>query len=847
MEKTLLNEIHGHILSYYRENYAYLRFGEVEKKKNVDKIIENKAIKMAYVFNQVLAQEFKINMENEASKLLNSHLYIYGVKKKSDDVLESEIKKAEYYFNMPFEDEVKTRLMNKEYKENNILIKPFPVNISKNSNHYKLLGTVKVKPISYSLAMKEFFENYFGEMDEENNMIIKNNIKNVRQMVLFLDSYRNFAIDFFERNGKVFDVNEFKNAFPELIGEKQQKRFEGLTQYVLKEHMGDRFYKRAVEINHQILNAKKSDFVSFESDNLLTGEVSVFWSFLVKEYFDKLKLTEMPILDRMKLLNNMSNGVAWILNNNVDLFNYENYLSSIEKFENENNEKMNFILSKEHYEGIFQDDASVEKIFDKFIVRIESFLYFKDIQNTKIHSLIVDLKEEDFELLDKIRNSLKEKYTFLYEGKDVLLEENDIKYRILLSNDLDLKEVQRDNVDLVRVLNTRLTLYEDDDNFDEYCENDDNKYCVKRNGDDKNIDDWIKHGWSDFNQLGFIQNDIDFMFPYLKADKTAYYDFLEALEYYNDFGFIYTSPKSREIKEYRVLLNTYSNGLKSYQLSAVIEEGQPNFLTIETSCSKFKNSGLSHGAYQMLSDFAYENNMILLRNINDFTFEGSKMLKDRSRLIREENPNHLILDYYERAKNYCLDYQATPFPNIEELNNIQSLFCDLMSNNKTEKEINEMVNQNFIKEIKEKTQNNEYQFIDVNFNNLFVNEVQEIMNRKMDNKEFAELVKTYHQYYNVYKNKYLEKHEDFMNLLNIVFENKNSVDVKIKEHPFFQVAESFLKHNDIKTKKNLFEEHYHYKHHEKIKEEMKADLQRDLRHILNPNKPKIKNNRKMKQ
>lgn len=460
--------------------------------------------------------------------------------------------------------------------------------------------------------------------------------------------------------------------------------------------------------------------------------------------------------------------------------------------------------------------------------------------------MIVDLKEEDFELLDKIRNSLKEKYTFLYEGKDVLLEENDIKYRILLSNDLDLKEVQKDNVDLVHVLNTRLTLYEDDD-FDEYCENDDNKYCVKRNGDDKNIDDWIKHGWSDFNELGFIQNDIDFMFPYLKADKTAYYDFLEALEYYNDFGFIYTSPKSREIKEYRVLLNTYSSGLKSYQLSAVIKEGQPNFLTIETSCSKFKNSGLSHGAYQMLSDFAYENNMILLRNINDFTFEGSKMLKDRSRLIREENPNHLILDYYERAKNYCLDYQATPFPNIEELNNIQSLFCDLMSNNKTEKEINEMVNQNFIKEIKEKTQNNEYQFIDVNFNNLFVNEVQEIMNRKMDNKEFSELVKTYHQYYNVYKNKYLEKHEDFMNLLNIVFENKNSVDVKIKEHPFFQVAESFLKHNDIKTKKNLFEEHYHYKHHEKIKEEMKPDLQRDLRHILNPNKPKIKNNRKMKQ
>lgn len=787
IDNNLINEIYDYVFSHYQDNYVYLKNRYENRDGDIDELIKQKAIKMSYVFNQMLANELTINIDLKGSAFINKSLYLLVDKKLNEGEIHQKIKEHQKYNEMTFEDEVEYRLSKNKIHENQFFLKPFSVSDNDEKNQYAFAGVAKIKQNALSFAMADFF---YQNLYDENGQKVPKNIKELNQ---FKNDFEKMLANFLKNHEQYQhcrnNANEydFTRIFNEYYHDSLCFSNYGSSSYE-KRKDDHQFWKLCYSIcsdifNSQMQNAnEKSDkeryrnFQDFvEYTDLNNQYLSYFSLEIMRDYYFELIDNGYQFNQhhhyqdwlendaRRETIRNWANNIQFIEKHNINTENYDEYVSLLNDYNQQIDERNKIdIIDEKHFNNLF-DGKRLERAFSYWLNVVENE-FLNKIKVIQENSYIIDLKEDEMMLLDEVREKIKTKYPFLYEKNSNI---KDVKptYEFYLSKDLNLSKPVGKDYQMVHVMNTRF--YDADGGFlNEAVHGYDVDFSLTANGDDKNENDWIRNGWDNISDLKRMVFNADFLFPYLKADQTAYDDLVHNAAAYNYKNFAFGSKPSRMGKaEYYIEVRAVQNGLTTYQLSTSCFRSLPNILNIETSSTRNAQSGLTKGVYQAISDFAYKNNMIVCRNINDFSKDGANYLKNKSRYIREKFKNHLILDFYS-SENGCSSYQATPSldkKHIEEIKkHLPKYEFDLDSKDEYMDFYNKL-NKMILEKIKEKTKNDEYFFIDVNYNTLFLKAFRtEIGRTRLDKESFKEVQKIYHQFYDEYKKDYYLKHNEII-------------------------------------------------------------------------------------
>lgn len=241
---------------------------------------------------------------------------------------------------------------------------------------------------------------------------------------------------------------------------------------------------------------------------------------------------------------------------------------------------------------------------------------------------------------------------------------------------------------------------------------------------------------------------------------------------YKEIDKIYSNLRKKCGKDYNA---AFEESLCNYASCIHVEnEGHFNESILKTPNNVFceigyssnvyeKSAGYSQYAYNLLSEFAYENNIVVLRNKDRMTSMGSRYLINKFHNAQEENPNLFILEYaeceddffpkeadfYHYRDKFIGDYydeksRLKTFRTEEEVNKVMDFWdkCNNMSLEEfKEFYIKEMITEDFLR-FK----------INPQFNDTFVKSLKNLTQSRIEKEGYAKLtsqeyvfLKEYHE------------------------------------------------------------------------------------------------------
>lgn len=289
-------------------------------------------------------------------------------------------------------------------------------------------------------------------------------------------------------------------------------------------------------------------------------------------------------------------------------------------------------------------------------------------------------------------------------------------------------------------------------------------------------------------------------FPHLQ--KLNLRDDLQEMDEDKFFNFIAKSNNDKEkyIKKLMKNNNNHTYNFSIYDYAGLVYDNKkgmfkenlfksPNQFYCEidlSSSNKHKNGyGYSQYAYNKLCEFAYENNVIIMRNCENMTSMGSRYLRDKFHNAKENNPNVLVLEYvadsgeyfpqmedfyrYSHKVNGIEQYEGKGFCTTEEVKRVVDFYEKYNNMSLEEFKVNyikEMIDDDFLK----------YRATP-QFNEVFADCLYNLKNAKIESHGIAKL--TSQEY--VYLKEYYEKH-------------LNRFHEQIKEFLMEKIDDDFKKH-----------------------------------------------------
>lgn len=874
MMKTYLNgnlitSIHQEVEKYLNKEFKVVLVSHQTLSDNdksaMKKMLKQKAVNLSYVFNTMLLYELPMFKEY-AIRLINGHLYVG-----KDEMIDN-------YHNMSLMDELLLRL---EQKKEPIKISPF----SDDNTHKELF----LKQLSFEDRFMNFFskienvENFSDLSDFENeyhdyihNMMTKEN--NVRYKkawekkseneirihhdkdIVFKSIYDKkdfFFDDTFFTESHTYMTNSITTlaALLSNLNNTDKPLYFFNDSDFLKQHTSE------FEFESEKIKELDNDFIlktKKENDNLqviLANEqienFNLINSILLCNFIENKYKKEIyhDIYGDIALFNGKKiehekeyhEIINYAKNMKViyaqKLINYQDYFTFYEQHEKEMKEQNVNMLSHDDYHQIYQN----EKINYCIDFLKKSHQFVKEVYDFYLNHVfdVFEISEEEMLLFNKVKQKILQHFPEIAYGESdftqiIREQEIDVIFDKDLPFAIDEKMVKKG------------VLFIEDSVYGNNCQD---------------LADYIGGlNMKNLEKSKHFKSKSDFYFPYLKKDENLEIGSVDsALRCYNNKSFVYES--NDVYTDYLAIIefNVRVNGMKKYQLSTSLDTHNPCYLAIDTSCSN--SQGFSQVAYDAMAEFAYQNNLLICRDLCNLSWEGESRLKNKLNKAKTKFPDALLFDYYgnqdvDELTVFGNAYNATSIQLREKEEELKNVFDMDLKTKKINEFLFKLSDEYFVKH---------EEHLKKAFNHLFFYEVvrnlSDTYNLSWERKKFLtkeqyqEVKGIYDDHLQIFMNKHNELYQEMIDTLSKVNKimtldedndwQSNEADLMETEllcdfNGFEMLTDSYMN-----EKLNEFQDIYLKFVYNKLEEDIKIKFEKTLENIQKREYKNKKHNKKI--